>query len=252
MSLNISITPLLVLFIFSLYFYRDRYKYLSPNIKFIKFKYSNKLLNIGIQFFIIQTASVILFASDNFIISQVLSPSEVTPYNISYQYFSIVTFGFNIITTPLWSSFAEAYVKKDLLWIENNIKKTFYLWVFLVVVVVVMLIFSQNFYELWIGNKIIIPFRLSLLMAIFVILLTFNMIFVTFINGAGKLRVQMYSSIFTIIINIPLCLFFLKYMNLGSVGVMLATCISLSYSIILRPLQCYKLLRGKSKGIWDK
>ena len=48
-------------------------------------------MNIGLDFFIIQIASIILFSTDNFIITQLFGPEQVTPYNIALKYFTIIT-----------------------------------------------------------------------------------------------------------------------------------------------------------------
>jgi len=54
------------------------------------------------------------------------------------------------------------------------------------------------------------------------------------------------------IINIPLSILFGKYLGWGSTGVVLATCFSLGYSVILRPIQYHKLINNTATGIWNK
>jgi hypothetical protein len=54
------------------------------------------------------------------------------------------------------------------------------------------------------------------------------------------------------IINIPLSIYFGKYLGWGSTGVILATCFSLVYSVILRPVQYFKLINNNAEGIWNK
>jgi Na+-driven multidrug efflux pump len=89
-------------------------------------------------------------------------------------------------------------------------------------------------------------------MAVFALITTFNMVFVNFINGVGKTRVQLITSIVTILSNIPLSIFFAKTLNMGTTGVILATCVCLGYSLVLRPLQYFKIINGTAKGIWAK
>jgi Na+-driven multidrug efflux pump len=78
------------------------------------------------------------------------------------------------------------------------------------------------------------------------------MIYVNFINGVGKIKLQLYTSIITMIINIPLSIFFGKYLGWGPAGVVLATCCSLIYAVILRPIQYFKIINNTAKGIWNK
>jgi Na+-driven multidrug efflux pump len=68
----------------------------------------------------------------------------------------------------------------------------------------------------------------------------------------GKLRVGFYVSIFTAIINIPLCIFLAKYTNWGVSAIIAASCISLVLDIILMPIQYLKIINNTATGIWNK
>jgi hypothetical protein len=48
-----------------------------------------EIMGLGIRFFVIQIAGILLFSTGNIIISQLLGPEKVVPYNLSYQYFGI-------------------------------------------------------------------------------------------------------------------------------------------------------------------
>lgn len=76
--------------------------------------------------------------------------------------------------------------------------------------VLIMFIFYNPVLKLWVGNKINIPVLLACQWAIFVILQTLNQIYTYFLNGTGKLALQMWSNLFTVILNIPLSIYFAK------------------------------------------
>ena len=90
-----------------------KYPNLRPTIYLVKIKYAKDLLGLGLQFFIIQIGCLILFATANVMISQMFGPDQVTIYNLSYKYFSVLTMAFSIVISPLWSAITEAYVRKD-------------------------------------------------------------------------------------------------------------------------------------------
>lgn len=159
---------------------------------------------------------------------------------------------FSIVVTPFWSAYTDAHAKGDLVWIKKSINRLSQTWILIFAMVIVMLLASQDFYKFWVGNDLQIPILLSILMGIFAIISTWNNIFAAFLNGLGKIKLQIYYSLFGMIINIPLSVFFAKSMNLGSSGVILATCICLSFGAILAPLQYYKLVNNKAFGIWNK
>lgn len=250
-SIAYSAAPALVMIIASFYFFKGKYKSLKPKIKSVDFKYFNSLAGLGFKFFILQLATLVIFTTDNMIITQVLGPAEVTPYNIAFKYFSIPTMIFTIILTPYWSAFTDAYIKKDMVWIKNVIKKLSVIWIFITVGVLFMITIAKQIYLLWIGDKVYIPLTLSILMGVYAILSTWNNIFAFFINGTGKIKLQMYYAVFAMIINIPASIFFAKNMGLGSSGVILGTCTSLIIGTIFSPIQTFKILRSKANGIWN-
>jgi O-antigen/teichoic acid export membrane protein len=209
-------------------------------------------MGLGINFFIIQIAAVILFSTDNFIISKLFGPEQVVPYNVAFKYFSIITMGYAILVNPYWSSFTEAYAVKDYNWIKKSVNSILKIWMVIPLMLIIMLLFADKFYFLWVGEEVFVSKELSISMAIFVLMATFNNIFVSFINGVGKTQIQLITAIVSMIINIPLSIFLAKTLNLGVPGVMFATCICLSYSVVLRPLQYYKIINNKARGIWNK
>lgn len=244
--------PVVVFFIASIFFYKTKYREFTPNIRLVNFKYVKDLMGLGIKFFIIQLAAVILFTTDNIIIIQIFGPAEVTSYNISFKYFTIVITLFMIILSPFWSAFTDAYAKNDFIWIKNIINNSIKIWKIVLVVIIIMLLAANWIYKIWLGNIITIPFALSLIMSIYVLVSTFNAIFVVFINGTGKLRLQLYFSIASIIINIPLSILLAKTFGMGTPGVMLATIICILPMVIITPIQTNKIIKNTAYGVWNK
>jgi O-antigen/teichoic acid export membrane protein len=207
---------------------------------------------LSLEFFVIQIAVIILFSTDNFIIAQLFNPEDVVPYNVAYNYFSIIITANIIIVGPLWSSFTEAYIKNDIQWIKSTVDRAQKIWYIIPVFLVLMGILSDSFYSMWIGNRVEVSKFLTVSMAIFTALLTYYQVYVSFINGIGKIRVQLVTAIFSTIANIPLSILLGKSMGLGTPGVILATTICLIPSVILNPIQYYKLINNKATGIWSR
>jgi O-antigen/teichoic acid export membrane protein len=247
-----SALPVLILVGLNFFAFKTTFKAFKPKFSLWKKEYLKEITGLGFKFFVVQIAAMVLFSTDNFIISKIFGPEEVVPYNIAFKYFSIVTMGYTIIITPYWSSFTEAYAKKDFDWIKKSVSNIQKLWIFVPVALIAMVFLSDWFYQLWVGDKVNVPLKLSMAMAFFVSLMTFNMIYVNFINGVSKIKLQLITSLISITINIPLSIYLGKYLGWESTGVILATCFSLIYSVILRPMQYYKIINNKAKGIWNK
>lgn len=243
---------LLVFVIASVILFKGIYKKISPSIKYIDKNSSKDLVNLGFKFFIIQLSGLVLFATGNLIISQLLGPEHVTVYNVAYRYFYFIPLVFNVVLAPFWSAYTDAYAKNEIDWIKKSVKKILLIWGILSTVVVLMIFVSGTVYRIWVGQNIEVPFLLSVLMGLFVIISNWNNIFTYFLNGVGKIQLQFYSSIFTAIINIPLSIFLVKNLELGLSGVILSTCICLFIGSIWAPLQYHKIISKTAKGIWDK
>lgn len=154
----------------SIWFYTHRFRKFAPSLKYVKFDFARDLMSLGLKFFIIQMAGVILYQTSNIIIAQLFGPEQVTPYNIAFRYFGIITMAFSIIMMPFWSATTEAWIKKDILWIKNIINKLIFVWVLIGITTVIMLIFSNFIYKLWVGKEIKVPISISAVIALYVVI----------------------------------------------------------------------------------
>jgi O-antigen/teichoic acid export membrane protein len=250
-SIIYSAAPVIILIIASLYFFNEKYNYIKPSVKCVSFKYFKPLAGLGVKFFILQISCIIIFSTDNIIITHILGPAEVVPYNIAFKYFSIPIMIFTIILTPFWSAYTEAFAIDDMEWIKTSIKRLIMIWLLVIVGVIVLFAISKYFYLMWVGDKVHIPLLLSAVMGLYAIIFTWNNIFAYFVNGVGKIKLQMYCGIIGMIINIPISIYFAKNLNMGSTGVILGTCTSLIIGSFLIPIQTLKIIKG-AKGICNK
>ncbi|TRX66357.1 lipopolysaccharide biosynthesis protein [Carboxylicivirga sp. M1479] len=244
--------PVLIFACLSVYWYRKRYKNIRPSFKSIDKTLFRDLASLGLRFFIIQMSVIILFASDNMIISHVLGPEDVVPYNAARKYFSIVAVVFYIILEPFWSAFTNAYIKGDLKWVKTSIKKLMLLVAGVLLALIVMLLISPMVFKIWLKDMVEIPWELSLLMALFVFVRAWGNVFIYYINGVGKITLQLYIAVITGVINIPLSIYLAKNLEMGINGIILATIICLGIGAIIYPIQYLKIIRGNAKGIWNR
>ena len=242
--------PVVVLIVSSLWFYNHEYKKFAPSFAYVRFKFARNLMSIGVQFFIIQIAAVIIYQTTNMIITQLYGPSEVTPYNIAFRYFGVIPMIFSIVMSPFWSAFTEAWVLKDMAWIKSTVNKLRIIWIITVGICLIMLLLSNVLYKAWVGNDIIVPNSVSICVAFYVIVNAWNAIYSQFLNGIGRIRLQLYVAVIGSAINIPLALTLGK--NLGVYGIVLSSIIICLMPGIYGPIQYHKIISGKARGIWDK
>lgn len=112
-ALVFMICPIIVYLPITGLVFLKQYRSIAPNIRSIDISYASKILGIGLNFFLIQIAGVVIFSTSNVIISRLFGPQEVTPYNIAFKYFNLCYIAFSIIIAPIWSAVTEAYTKQD-------------------------------------------------------------------------------------------------------------------------------------------
>ena len=224
--------------------------YLRPSIDYFKKEYLKDLFNLGLQFFLIQLSAILLFAFSNLLISHMFGPEEVTPYNISYRYFSLIPMGTSLIIAPLWSATTDAYERGDMDWIRKTMKSIHKVLMFITIIVIIMILLSQYVYTIWIGKDIEIPFKLSIFMGIYVLILVYSMTYSNFLNGLGKLRIQSINTVIVAILFVPLCYYWgLKFRVMG---IVMGMCILNISGLILNYIQFNKLISNRAVGIWNK
>ena len=251
-SLIFSILPVLILIFFNFYSFNRKYERFKPSFKLFKWKYVKDIMNIGLDFFTIQIASIILFSTDNFIITQLFGPEQVTPYNIALKYFTIITIGFSVIVTPFWSAITEAYTIKDFDWIKKSMNSLFKLSIFFSFLTFIMIFISEDIYLFWIGSSVYIPYDLTFLMGVYALIRVFGLPFNHFVNGTGKIKFQLYIATVGAIFNIPLSIFLAKNLELGLSGIILATILCDIIGLIILPIQYKKIINNRADGIWNR
>jgi len=249
-ALAFSAAPTIILLMaYPITFY-GYFKDFKPRIKAIKPYYAKDLMNLGVQFFVLQISGLVIFGTSNIIISRVLGPEQVAPYNIAFKYFSIATMVFNIIIAPMWSASTDAFAKGDLAWIKKYMNGMLRVSIFSSVGVIILILTSGIAYRLWVGTAVIIPFRLSFWMGIYTIVVLWSTCFSTFLFGIGKLKIQLINTVIVSCLFIPLALWLSK--SMGITGIVIALCITNLSGAILNPVQYQKIITGKAAGLWNK
>jgi O-antigen/teichoic acid export membrane protein len=250
LSISLSLSPLGAYFFASIWLFSKEYREFLPSIRFVKFSLTKDLLGLGVKFFILQVAFLFLFQSSNVIIAQLFGPEEVTSYNVAYKYFSVIPMINLIIIMPLWSAITDAWVKKDYDWIKNTYYKLKLVWLFLGFLSGVMLLFSGFIYKLWVGDIISVPLRTSLALSVLVVVMVGNGIFAVFFNGIGKITLQVWLSIFAMVLFIPVAVFMGR--NHGVLGVITPMILLNAVILFIQAVQYSKIIRFRASGIWFK
>lgn len=249
-ALVFSASPVVISLIGTAILFHGRYRELKPDFIKVKYKLAKNLIGLSLNFFVLQISSIIVFSTSNVIISQVMGPQDVTTYNICFKYFNVVTMIFNLILSPMWPAYTNAYALSDFTWMESSIKKTRMMWYLVTALTIIMLLASPIVYSLWVGDEVHVSFSMSMAMAVYVIVGNWNNIYAQMLAGVGKIRLSIYNSLFNAIIFIPLGYYCTK--NWGALGVAVAMTLTILTSTFWQPIQSYKIIRGTARGLWNK
>ena len=207
-------------------------------------------MGLGSQFFAIYLCLIAIFQVVNLVITREIGPLGVTQYNIANRYFNIIYMLINILVTPFWSAFTDAYTKKDFAWMKSMVKKLQFCWYALIFVGLCMLVVSPIFYELWIGDSVYIPISLSCAMLFLAINQSLGTIYMYLINGIGTVRIQLITYVIFAVISWPLFTFSAKLFGLN--GIVLVPALVYLVQGILAKSQVSKIIKGTASGIWAK
>lgn len=221
---------------------------LRPNAYFDK-QHVRPLLSAGMQFFTIQIAVLVIFTTDKMLITQLFGPEHVTQYDVVFKLFSVITFAHTLISAPLWSAYTDAYHRGDMAWIKRMLHKQLIIFIGVVLSVIVMGILAKPVIAIWIGHEVNVSYPLIVTIGIFVLVSTWNNIYAMFVNGIGEIKIQLYTSVVAMFLNIPLSIIFVKYLGFGLSGVVLGTIFSLSVAAVALPIQVNRIMRLGMRAI---
>lgn len=246
----ISVCPLVIFVIYSLFFFRGKYRELSPSITFFRKGLCKEVANVGVQFFLIQLTAIFLFQSNSFILAHVIDSSSVVDYNVAYKYLSIPLMAFTIMTGPIWSATTDAYAKGDVNWIKETMVKLRNLFFLFAGSVVFLVIVSPLAYKLWVGDNLKIDWALMIILGIYQILNLRTGYLCSIINGIGKIRVQFFFTFAESLLHLPLAYYLAT--QYGIIGVVISLTLMTLVNNIWEPIQIDKLLNRTANGIWEK
>jgi O-antigen/teichoic acid export membrane protein len=238
--------PVLIYIAVSAYTFLFKYPHLKPSLKLIKISESKNLIRLSIQFFVVQITATIIMTSIPFVVAQLFSPNEVTLFNIANSIFTVPVMFIGLIAAPILPLVTQAYTKQDYSWIRSMLKKMNLFSLLIIVGTILLIIISPFIYRIWIGGQVAIPFKLSVTIGIYAIIIVFMTPFSTFINGIGKIRILVILAPLSIGMFIGFSVLLSKLLN-NVIGVPLALIITSIVGLIVIPIKLNKFI-GKKTG----
>jgi O-antigen/teichoic acid export membrane protein len=206
--------------------------WLLPRPALIDSSTGRELLRSGSSFFLIQVAAVVVFSSDNIVVSHYLGAAEVTPYSVTWRLVGLAAVLQSLIFPALWPAYAEAYAKGDYGWIQRTFSMTMKGTVAVNLCCgAVLAVFGRQFIRVWAGPAAVPPIYLLLAMGAWALISGFMSAESCLLAALNRTREQAFLSIVAALVNIALSIVLVRH--IGSVGVIGGTILSYLFVLVI-------------------
>lgn len=247
-----ALIPVVVWTVVSLYVYTKMHPELRPAALYIQWQQTRTLLQTGLSFTVLQLYGITLFFTDNILIAYLFGADSVTEYSIIIKYFSVLTLFFNMVLMPYWSAVSVTYARNDTRGTISLMRMVAGVFLLLTVGGAILFVLKDYVINRWTGLDITHYFYVALWVLIATLLAMFNNIFTIFLNGTGKLRLQVIMAVFNIVLNpllsiVAVTVFQYKIEAIPGVNIL---CLLLFGSVAI--VQARRVLQNRATGIWNK
>jgi len=219
--------------------------WLRPRLSLLERALTRELLNCGSSFFLIQVAAVVVFSSDNLVVSHYLGPSEVTPYSVTWRAVGFVAVLQSLIFPALWPAYAEAHARHDYSWIRRTFAVTMAGTLALnAACVAILLLFGRGLIRLWAGPAAVPSWPLLVAMCVWALISGFMTVESCLLAALNRTRAQAVLSIVAAALNLALSVMWVR--QIGSLGVIAGTIVSyLAVLVVPQTVIVWDLLRNE-------
>jgi O-antigen/teichoic acid export membrane protein len=209
--------------------FMDR-RWLLPTPSSIEWSTIHSLMGSGMAFFMLQIAGLIVFNSDNLVISHYMGPADVVPYAVTWKVATYATILETILFSSLWPAYAEAYARGDYAWVRRTFWGGVRYGMGAVVLACSVLVVVGRPLIHWYVNASAVPSeRLLIAICFWTIMCTGMNLQACLLAAVGRIKLQGALSIVCSATNLWLSIMLVK--RIGSLGAVLGTIIS--YAVVL-------------------
>lgn len=220
---------------------------IRPSLKYASVSKAKEVMNLGLVFFVIQIALLVINSTDQILISNIFGSGEVVVYTKYTKIYNVIMSFASIGSVSVWTAAKKAISDKkpDL---ASKLNK-FAIGVgaglsFLSLICTVLL---QAIIDLWLGasqTAIQINFGFAFIVFAYSVVHIFIFCFSAIANGVEALKSQTICLIAAAILKIPL-VFLLNYLlpSLGWINVIISDIVVLSPCLIFIPLESNKKMK---------
>jgi O-antigen/teichoic acid export membrane protein len=201
-----------------------KHPWLVPSWRFYRGRSAERILKVGLMFFVLQCAVAIGFNSDNIVIAQTLGVTAVAVYAVPQKLFGLVSMVVSMGLNPLWPAYSEAIACGDVAWV----RRVFLASILLTLAVTIPLSGLLAVTGPWIlkatvGKSLHAPKSLIVVLAVWAILASVSASMAMLLNGTGVIKPQTMIWVVASVSNLALSICLTR--RFGVIGVCLGSII---------------------------
>lgn len=214
--------------------------WMSPRLHHFNREAARRMMQTGSEFFVLQIAGLVVFSSDNLVVTHYLGPSQVASYSVAWRLVGYASVVQMMIMPSLWPAFSEAFDRGDMAWVRRTFHRTMSITMATTLGLSALFALAGRWIvRVWAGKAAVPGEELILLMCVWVLISTFMNNTSTVLVAKGETRLQAWCSLVAAVVNLALSIYWVQ--RIGAVGVILGTIVS--YLIILVIPQTWQTLR---------
>jgi O-antigen/teichoic acid export membrane protein len=179
---------------------------LRPHRRYVHAESVRFIFGSGVLFLVLGFAGAVAYQTDALVISHLLGPEEVTPYNLALRLFLIPGLAVSFLVAPLWPAFSDAFARRDKAWAQRTLRRaiTWGAWVN-VPGALLLILFGQQLVDLWVGDgEVQLPWLLLVAFGIWTALNAISGPIAMLFNGAHVVGFQVICAVAMAVSNIAL------------------------------------------------
>lgn len=215
--------------IWVLFFFKP---WLRPRFSYLNLAEMRSLIQDGAPLFLIQIAAIVVFGTDNLVISHYLGAEQVTPYSVTFRLVAYTQIFPVLLFPSLWPAYAEADARGDYKWI----RRTFMLSVLGILIsmlglLAVLVLFGKSIIRIWAGSAAVPSESLLIAMSVWTLINALTNLQSCLLGAVGRARLQGIVTIAAAVLNILLSIYLVQ--RIGSIGAVIGTIVSYLMVVIL-------------------
>ncbi len=218
--------------------------WLRPRIAHLDRAAARRMMRMGTEFFILQIAGLVVFNSDNLVITHYLGPAEVARYSVAWRLAGYASVIQALLIPALWPAFSEAFERGDIEWVRQTFRRT--MWITMGTTFCFAIVFAlagRWFIRVWATTAAVPSEELVLLMCVWVLISTSMTNIGALLASKSETRLQAWCSIGTAAVNLVLSIWLIR--RIGTTGVILGTILSYLLVLVVPMIwQTKRILRG--------